>query len=49
MKNILGMSKHGLYPNPIEDLSGCLPPKSGKVQSRNPQGLQADKPYLFHT
>jgi len=33
----------------MKDLSNCLPPKSVKVQSRKPQGLQADKPYLFHT
>ncbi|XP_070068109.1 uncharacterized protein [Drosophila takahashii] len=34
------MSKHGLYPNPMEDLSDCLPPKSGKVQSCEPQGYK---------
>jgi len=33
----------------MDDLSDCLPPKSGKVQSRKTQELQADKPYLFHT
>jgi len=49
ISNILDMSKHGLYPNPIEDLSDCLPPKNERVQSRKPQGLLADKPYLFHT
>jgi len=43
------MSKHVLYPNPMEDLSDCLTPKSGKVQSRKPQGLQANNPYFFLT
>jgi len=39
--HILGISKHGLFPSPMEDFSDCLPPKSWKVQSRKPLGLQA--------